>query len=370
MSAKRKTEADQLADAMEIIRKKNLENNDLRRTLEQARRDGDTADAIRQEIWGLSAYRPVIADWTVGKGGKIGMRGCPVTFWSDWHGSEVISPDEVNGLNQFDTKIMKSRARTLFNTTVDLAYNHMGKAKTEYPGIIVALGGDMISGNIHDELAETNDRTSIQAVNDVTDLIAEGLDRMASAFGKVFVPAVVGNHGRLHKKPRAKQAVFHNFDWNVYCNLERLFRRDKHIQIDVPNALDAHFRTYGQRVMLTHGDRLGVKGGDGIIGAIGPIMRGSIKVGNQVAQIGNEFDLLMMGHWHQMLWLPGVIVNNSLKGFDEYAQLNLRAKYSRPSQALFFSHPEHGITARWEVLLDKARTAETDKHWVSWQEKK
>ena len=34
--------------------------------------------------------------------------------------------------------------------------------------------------------------------------------------------------------------------------------------------------------MLSLGDSLGVKGGDGIIGAIGPIMRGSINVGTQI----------------------------------------------------------------------------------------
>jgi hypothetical protein len=69
-----------------------------------------------------------------------------------------------------------------------------------------------------------------------------------------------------------------------------------------------------------------------------------------------------------MLWLPGVIVNNALKGYDEYAMLQLRALYSRPSQALWFHHPEHGITARWEIFLEKLRTANASKNWVSWQE--
>jgi hypothetical protein len=39
-------------------------------------------------------------------------------------------------------------------------------------------------------------------------------------------------------------------------------------------ANDVHYRVYGVRFLLNHGDMLGVKGGDGIIGAIGPIMRG------------------------------------------------------------------------------------------------
>jgi hypothetical protein len=44
---------------------------------------------------------------------------------------------------------------------------------------------------------------------------------------------------------------------------------------------------------------LGVKGGDGIIGAIGPIMRGEIKKSGQSAALGLEYDINIMGHWHQ-----------------------------------------------------------------------
>jgi hypothetical protein len=62
--------------------------------------------------------------------------------------------------------------------------------------VIVCLGGDMISGDIHEELFATNDRTPQQCINDLSDLLASALERMADKFGKVFVPCVVGNHGR------------------------------------------------------------------------------------------------------------------------------------------------------------------------------
>jgi hypothetical protein len=368
MSKPIKTDAERLADANEIIRKKNLAEIDYKRTIERLRRDDDTAEAIRQEIWALSAHNPEPPSWIIGKGGKIGARGVPLTVWSDWHYGEVVNPDEVNGVNKFNMTIAKQRAFKLFDTTVDLAFNHMGRAKTDYPGIIVMLGGDMIGGDIHEELLATNDRTPHQSVNDLTDILAAGIEKMASKFGKVYVPAVVGNHGRSTKKMRMKQRVYTNFDWSIYSNLARYFKKEKHIRIDVPNSADAHFPVFGSRYMLTHGDSLGVKGGDGIIGAIGPIMRGSLKVGRAEAQMGRDVDQLVICHWHQMLWLPGVIVNNALKGYDEYAMLQLRAPYSRPSQALWFHHPEHGITARWEIFLEKLRTANASKNWVSWQE--
>jgi len=257
----------------------------------------------------------------------------------------------------------------LVGTTIDLAYNHMGRAKTTYPGCVVMLGGDFINGDIHDELVENADRTTQQNINELTDILAAGIDQMASRFGRVLCPAVVGNHGRSTRKPRAKGRVFTSHEWNIYCSLDRYFRKSQHVKFLIPGGTDAVFNVYNHRYLLTHGDSLGVKGGDGIIGAIGPIMRGTIKVGHSEAQVGNDIDTLVMGHWHQPLWLPGAIVNNALKGYDEYARLYLRAPYSRPSQLLWFTHPEHGITAKWEVFLEGQRKAQTAQEWVSWSEK-
>ena len=363
-----KTDAERLSDATEAVRKLLLEKTDLKKTIKQLQREEDTAEKIREEIWSIAEHNPEPPEWLTRIKGALGKRGCPITICSDIHYSETIKKDQVNGVNEFNSDIAANRLRRYFDNVEDLSFNHMGRAETKYPGIILCFGGDMIGGDIHEELAESNDRTSHQAVNDLTDLLAAGIEQMASAFGRVYVPCVVGNHGRSTKKMRMKNRVFHNYDWSIYCNLARYFKRDKHIRIDVPNSADAFFTSYGTRYMLTHGDSLGVKGGDGIIGAIGPIMRGSIKVGTQMMQIGQDFDQLVICHWHQMLWLPRVIVNNALKGYDEYASLQLRAPYSRPSQALWFNHPEHGITARWEIFLEGKETAAERDVWVSWRE--
>jgi hypothetical protein len=77
---------------------------------------------------------------------------------------------------------------------------------------------------------------------------------------------------------------------------------------------------------------------------------------------------MLMCHYHQLLWLPNVIVNGCVKGYDEYARLGLRVPYSPPAQALFFVHPEHGITARWPVYLEPRRVSAQSKVWVSWQQ--
>jgi hypothetical protein len=142
-----------------------------------------------------------------------------------------------------------------------------------------------------------------------------------------------------------------------------------------PRDCRCAFNIFGHRYLLTHGDSLGTKGGDGIIGALGPIMRGTLKTHRSEAQIGRDFDTLLIGHWHQYITLPGLIVNNSLKGYDEYAHLVLARHFLAPRKALWFTHPEHGITAHWQVYLEKQlqpitgeRGRTSAKPWVSWQD--
>lgn len=363
-----KTDKDRLEDTLEVVRKKNLEINDYKRTIESLRRENDTAEAIRQEIWSLAAHSLAPPEWLTGRGVKNGARGGPITIWSDFHYGEVVDGAQINGINKFDMKIAKDRFHRLVDTTIDLCDNHMGRAGIKYPGIVVCLGGDMIGGDIHEELLATNDRTPHQSVNDLTDMLGSGLETLASRYGRVFVPAVVGNHGRSTHKMRMKNRVYTNYDWSIYCNLERDFRKDKRIKFLVPSGPDAHFTMFGHRYLLTHGDSLGVKGGDGIIGSLGPIMRGTIKLHNSMLQIGQQFDTVIMGHWHNYITLPGLVVNNALKGYDEYAMMQLRAKPSRASQALWFTHPEHGITAHWQVYLQGKQAFSQDKIWVGWEE--
>ena len=364
MTAKPNPDTPLLA-AEKTIRRLDADLQAARKRLKSIHEANDTAETIRQAIYGLSEHRPEPPEWTL-RPGLAGHRGCPMLMVSDIHYSEVVNKIETGGANEFNSKIAAKRMERLYNTTADLAFNHMGRAKTIYPGIVVAFGGDMIGGDIHEELAKTNDRTPQQSVNDLTDLLGGLVDNLAAKFGRIFIPCVVGNHGRATKKMQMKQRVFTSIEWNIYCNLERHYRTTKNVSFQVSNEADAFFNVFGHRYMLTHGDSLGVKGGDGIIGAIGPIMRGTMKMHRSEAQIGRDFDTLLLGHWHQYLTLPGLIVNNAFKGYDEYARLGLRAPYSRASQALWFTHPEHGITAHWQVYLQDLMTANKSQDWVTW----
>lgn len=336
--------------------------------LQAIKRDNISAEEIREDLYGLSKITGDPPKWLWTKR-PHGAPGVPMLFLSDWHWGEIVDPIQVGGANKFNRAIAKLRVQRLRDAALDLTVNHM--VKPSYPGIVVCLGGDMISGNIHEELRETNEGSVQQAVLEVQEQLEAFLASMADQFGRVFIPCVVGNHGRTTLKPRMKNRVYESYEWNLYCQLERHFRNDKRVQFMIPGETDAYFSVLGHRFLLTHGDTLGVKGGDGIIGALGPITRGTIKVGRSEAQIGRDFDTLLMGHWH--IYIPrgdasAALVNGSLKGYDEYARLQLRVPYSRPSQSLWFIHEKYGFTAQWPIYLDTLPKQDKKREWVSWRD--
>lgn len=366
---KLKTDAERLHDADIEMRKVLRELTASRALVRKLEKEADVADKIATVVGNIWERQPKPPAWVLGKGVPNGERGGPVLMVSDIHHGERISKAETGGMNEFNRDISAKRLKRLFATTIDLSMNHMGRAGVNYPGIVVCLGGDLIGGDIHEELMVTNELTPQQSVDDLTDLLTAGLENLIEHFGRVFVVSVVGNHGRGTLKPRAKGAVYTNYDWLISRNIKRYFeaKGEDRIKFMIPLEPDAYFTVYGTRFLLTHGDRMGVKGGDGIIGALGPIARGVVKIGNSYSHIGVDFDFLLGGHYHQLFWLPNAIFNGCVKGYDEYARLVLRVPYDRPTQALFFVHPEHGITARWAVYLEGRKRAHQETAWVSWQ---
>jgi hypothetical protein len=81
-------------------------------------------------------------------------------------------------------------------------------------------------------------------------------------------------------------------------------------------------------------------------------MLGDARKRKRAMAIDQPFDYLVMGHWHQLMMVKGIIVNGSLKGADEYSfQSNF--DFELPQQAMWITHREWGITARWPIILEK-----------------
>lgn len=274
--------------------------------------------------------------------------GVPTLLASDWHFDEVVDPKQINGVNAFNRSIALARIKVLFTKTVDLLIHHMAKPKYDY--FVLDLGGDMLSGNIHEELRETNETPVSLSMIALLDALIAGINLLLTHFPRLVVNAVPGNHGRWDKKPRAKNRVYETYEWILYQFLARHYAANKDVHFNVADGADLPYTIYSTRYLLTHGDQF--KGGSGIAGALSPLMLGDARKRKRAMAINQPFEYLVMGHWHQYIMAKGIIVNGSLKGADEYSfQSNF--DFELPQQALWVTNPVWGITARWPVFVEK-----------------
>ena len=285
--------------------------------------------------------------------------GVPTLMLSDWHGGERVFPKQINGVNEYSVPIMRERATKLIESAVHLL--NIISPKMQYPGIVLPLGGDMISGNIHDELTATNELNSMASVLELYSILVGIITELADIFGAVFLPCVTGNHGRDTRKIWGKDRHATSFDWLLYQFLARHFEKDKRVTFYIPDSSDAFYRIYDHAYLLTHGDQF--RGGDGMIGCLGPILRGDHKKRSRNAQVDMEYDTMIMGHWHSYIHHGRVIVNGSLKGYDEYAYQN-NFGFEVPQQAMWLTHRKYGITYRMPVYCDRTREPASTS-WVS-----
>ena len=146
--------------------------------------------------------------WLRDTKGKKDHRGIANLLLSDLHLDEVISPAQMGGVNAFDRAIAERRLRSTVEHTAEIAKEYIQGIK--YEGITCWLGGDIFSGNIHEELKITNEAPIMASVDFWVDPMVAALRLLADEFGAVHVPGCVGNHGRNSPKPVMKNRVQDN----------------------------------------------------------------------------------------------------------------------------------------------------------------
>lgn len=313
-------------------------------------------EVAREEVvakLGLDAfsteYEPVVR-WSASDAGPKSP-GTPMLMISDIHYGECVNAEEVLHSNTYDREIATRRLQNTFEKAVTLLTRHF--ANPDFPGVVLILGGDLISGNLHDDHLATDAVAPVVQAVEVARVLADGVAFLADNFANVTAYCVPGNHGRTTRKPRSKFYAHNNLDWLAYQMIREYCRDLENVEITAPNARDLTFEVAGRRYRLTHGDQF--RGGDGIIGPLGPIIRGDVRKRVTASLMPGQpeaYDTLLCGHFHQLLMLPRLIVNGSVKGYDEYA-LSLNVPWEPAQQALWTTHPRYGMTWYMPVLCDE-----------------
>jgi len=270
--------------------------------------------------------------------------------FSDLHLDEVVDPAQVGGLNAYNREIAGMRLRRWADKACELG----DRFRHDWDGALIFWGGDMVSGAIHDELRETNADYLPGTLVHWAPLIAGAIRQIADFYGKVHIPAVVGNHGRLTKLMTAKGRGRNSWDWLLCQMVHAHLIGDKRITWDIANGSYLFVPVYDQHVFLTHGDE--VKGGSGWAGVwtpLGMIHRRGIELG---ASHGVQPVFSVIGHWHQLVMAHhrGISCNGALKGWDEYAA-SLRFRQEPAMQGWWVHCPTRGVILSAPLFVEDRR---------------
>lgn len=191
-------------------------------------------------------------------------KGIPTLFLSDLHLGETVNPHEMQFYNAYNREIAEQRMQHTIDTALMLCDDYV--SGIDFDGFCLPLGGDILSGDIHMELAKTNADTVFDEIVHWVPILASAIMRVHERYGKVYLPCVVGNHDRNpanHRTPakrRAKDAL----TWVIYHWLQDKLGDVEGIQFQITESMDLSYKLYDTTYLLTHGDQF--SGGSGIAG--------------------------------------------------------------------------------------------------------
>jgi hypothetical protein len=306
-------------------------------------------EKMLEEVGGVRQLQVSPPEWLVKSGAGKRNRSVLSMLFTDLHMGEVVDSDEILGLNAYNEKIAATRAERFFKACVEIGPRWASDTKVE--GILLNLGGDLISGDIHEELRITNALTAHEQVRATVALIVAGIKLLLKCYRRVHVTSVPGNHSRTTFKPTAKLYSRLSYDTLIAQMVQDAFVKDARVTFQITVSNDAVIPVLGYTAFLTHGDKMGTGGGQGFAGPLLPIVRGTKKVEAQQARANRRPDIIMHGHYHHSANPGSVFSNGAFPGYSEYGN-GLRASLELPQQWFFLIHETWGVRERCEIKLE------------------
>jgi hypothetical protein len=257
----------------------------------------------------------------------------PVFLVSDLHFGERVTLAESLGQNQYDLAIAAKRMAKCWDNMLWLRRD-MIRTQTCDDTMLV-LNGDIISGDIHDELRETNDGGLRAQADAAVQALHPGIVAMADATpGVLHIVCIGGNHGRLTRRQHIKNGTQHSIEHiGVYDPLRRYIGdMGGKVAWHIPRA-ERHIMTvHGRTISTQHGTMIRSQGGIG--GTLVPMTRWVTR--------DNAADLYLFGHFHEADAYGKIVKNGSLIGPSGYtAWLGIEDR--PPEQVAFVLDADRGI---------------------------
>jgi transcriptional regulator with XRE-family HTH domain len=269
-----------------------------------------------------------------------------VLLLSDSHCDQVITPEEVDGLEDFDFPVAARRAEVLVEELLKFAMVSLKNFR--FKKLCILGLGDYTSGQIHG--AHQRSYFGDQFTNDlaIAQLFSQMFVELAAHFETVEVLSVVGNHGRLTEKIEFhKESVAANHDTLIMKIAEVHCAAIKNIKFEFPAGLSTIKEIEGFNFFCHHGHG---KKGSGETWA-----RAKRKSQTIVPLHKGAVHYFVSGHFHTegIVTVSGgacMIGNGAWPGCDQYSYQNID-EAGTPSQTIFGVHKRNGVTWRLPLQL-------------------
>ena len=263
---------------------------------------------------------------------------------SDWHIEETVKRDAVNGRNEFNLEVARYRVDTFFSHALKLLKKEQSAIRIK--NVVLALLGDFISGNIHDELLESCSLRPIDAILLAKDWITSGIKFLLENSDCHFtIVTSVGNHTRITKQVHIANERGNNLEYFMYHVIAKEFASEPRIHFIIEDSYHTYVKVYDKTIRFHHGHAIKYGGGVGGL---------TIPVNKAIAQWNKTrvADLDVFGHWHQQFDGGSFLSNGSIIGYNAFA-LFIKAGFESPKQLFFLMDKTRGKTLVAPILFAK-----------------
>jgi hypothetical protein len=282
----------------------------------------------------------------VGAPKNIKHRGAFVLLCSDWHVGERVDPAQVGGRNEYNPDIAQRRVKDLIEGALWMieSWRDKGGYGWGIDQVVLWLGGDLMTGFIHEDLAESNFLSPTEEVLFAQDLCLQVIESISRHPGikRVEVPTSWGNHGRTTPDRRINTAWKQSYEWMLYQQIAKVYAGSDKVVVHAGKDEISRLKVLNTTLGFNHGDQFRYM--DGVGGLTIPGLKWLAKIN------GTEpVDVMNIGHHHTYVDLGRLVVNNCLIGWGPFSQRV--APFSRPSQVSYLIDEQHGKRMSTEIFV-------------------
>ncbi len=232
---------------------------------------------------------------------------------------------------EYNSDICAAMMKNYLTRILSIARTHRSE------NCIVFANGDLISGNIHYQIAVSNKENLIEQIVGVSELISQFLAELSKHFREVRYVSVAGNHSRLDLKDRAVQQE--RLDDLVEWYLMARMREFSNVVIGYGDKIDCTMYAMNVR-------------GKNYVGVHGDYETSPAKIQALQTMAGRPVYAVLLGHQHHCCTdnVQGIktVMAGSFLGMDDFCVS--KRIYGEPEQMVLVCD-EDGIRCAYEVKL-------------------